>query len=143
MKPRYAIPIIFSAVGIVYLVMTTMEEATKERADPYLLFALGLLFTACALITLRFTESWTLRSAGILLTIAGDAVLYSFTGGRHFIYFQPETLHHLLDLARSCFYVGAPTLVVGLLIWLYQRYQGRQSRHYTHGPLDTGSEAKP
>jgi len=120
MRPRYAIPLIVAAVLTVYLILSTIEEETKERSDPFLLLFIGLTFTVCMAITLLYTHSWTLRSAGILLTMAGDGVLYSFAGGRHFIAVSPGTIEHITDLARSCFFAGAPLLLIGLIAWVWR-----------------------
>lgn len=131
MRPRFAIPLIFIAAAIVYVLLTGMDEATKAQADPYLLIGLGLIFTACTLSTLVYTRSWTLRSAGVLLTIAGDSVLYSAAGGRHFVSLSPAAVRDLTDLARACFYVGAPLLFVGLISWIANRH-----RDYEVSPVD-------
>jgi len=120
MRPRYAIPLIAGTVLAVYLILSTIEEDTKERSDPYLLLFIGLTFTGCMAITLIYTRSWTLRSAGVLLTMAGDGVLYSFSGGRHFLDIAPATLERMTDLARSCFFVGAPLLLIGLIAWIWR-----------------------
>lgn len=123
MRPRYAIPLIVVIVLAVYVVLANVEEETKERIDPYLLLFIGVTFTLCMGITLAFTRSWTLRSAGVLLALAGDGVLYSFSGGRYFVDVDQATVGVVVDLARSCFFVGGPLLLVGLVLWLV-RVQG-------------------
>lgn len=124
-RPFYAIPLIVLSVVLVRLVLGTMSETTKEQADPYLIFGIGLIYTACMLACLIYTSSWAIRSSGVLLTLAGDAVLYTSQGGAKFWTIDPATLLNLINWARSCFYVGGPLLLIGLVIWVFTQSRTR------------------
>ncbi|MGB3327487.1 MAG: hypothetical protein WBA46_00950 [Thermomicrobiales bacterium] len=122
MRPRHAISLIALGLAAMFALVASLDEDAKAHLDPYLVLFVGLTFTICMLITLAFTPRWTLRSAGILLTLAGDGVLYTAAGGRALFGGSPEVIHLAVDLARSCFYLGAPLLLIGLGQWAWDRW---------------------
>ena len=107
------------AILLVWTILTKMPEGIKEHVDPYILIGIGVVYTVCLLVMLRFTERWTARGASIFSTLQGDAVLYLVFGMLAIgLAWQPGTW---LDLARACFVVGGPTLLVATLRWVQRK----------------------
>ena len=127
MKPRIAIPLCVLAVTIVYGVFNAIPEDRKAQFDPWLLIFIGLVYTLCMLSTLVYTRRWTIRSAGILLTLAGDGVLYTGSGAASKGWIDRSFSPHIADLARSCFVVGGPLLLLGLWLWWRDRQRCKQA----------------
>lgn len=106
------------AVIAAFALFMTVDDATTEKIDPYIVGLIGGTLLVVGVIMLAFTPNWSARGLGIVSVSLGCAVLYL---GSLMFYVEPATkrwFNPVTDLARAFLVVGGPLLVFGILRWL-------------------------
>ena len=120
---RHPLPwlIIFLVVGS--LALRTLTDQSNSRLDPYVYILISVVYTASLLSIVISTpiRDWTILTAGLAATFAGDALLWAYVIARG----PSKTLtpgswlaswsHTILAVERTLFIVGCIFTLVGLV----------------------------
>lgn len=133
-------------VVIAYTVFALVPDKYEEETDPALLFYISGAFTLSAIVMLVYTRDWNMIGRGLLATMVGDSLLYARAGANSLMFTENRdasgilirsgywsdldwfvTFHRFInqhwvtDVVRSCFFVGATLLVIGVWQWVQRQ----------------------
>lgn len=95
------------------------------RHDQFSAGIIAISFGLAALVILLFTERWSWRAVGVMIAMAGTAIVYSIIWGRANDLFNANPLL-TRSILRSSLDVGGVLLFIGLMVWAIERHRGRR-----------------
>jgi vacuolar-type H+-ATPase subunit I/STV1 len=89
-------------------------------------FSAGIIFVSfglAALVILIFTEQWTWRAVGVMISLAGTSTVYGLILARTRGWVESDQLV-TRSILRASLDVGGVLLFLGLTMWAYERRGG-------------------
>ena len=85
---------------------------------------IALSFGIAALVIGYFTERWSWRAVGVMIAMAGTSIVYTILWGKANDLFNANPLL-TRSILRASLDVGGVLLFLGLLVWAFERRNGR------------------
>lgn len=114
----------------VILAVAIYLDGNRAWEDPLAAFLIAFSFTVSTLIVAIFTEMWTWRATGVLISLAGTAIIYWIILAGALGWVDPNPLL-TRSILRASLTVGGTLLLLGIVQWAKERRAGSRPSSFT------------
>lgn len=137
--------VVLFGVGALWVGLQFHDTTATDPLDVFMVVEIAGVMLFASLVMLIFTRTWSSRGIGVFLTTTGTGLLYAavqWSGTRAVALMAGSSItladgsivtvpdgarlpgiypEWYIDIIRSCYIVGGPLFLVGLIVWVWTR----------------------